>query len=272
MQNSIFSFDALIMWKKITVIAIIVYVFTGCEKETVEEPVDCNENPVQVELISTTDSNCTTDDGEIEVAGTGGNGSYKYSLNGGPSQTSPMFSGLAAGLYEITAIDGNNCSGTLEVNVKNREGLNATVDAQNSGCKKSEGSLTVSAVDGVEPYEYKLNEGSFGTGNTFTGLAGGEYTVTVRDAGGCEVTQTLQVESGVSFANSIASIIDTKCAISGCHNGTQPPDFRTFKNIHDNAANVKTLTANGTMPMNGTLTQEQKDLIACWVDDGALQN
>lgn len=260
------------MWKKIIVIAITVYAFTGCEKETVEEPVDCNVNPVQVELISTTDSNCTTDDGEIEVVGTGGNGTYKYSLDGGTSQSSPVFSGLAAGLYEITATDGNNCSGTLEVEVRNREGLNISVDAQASGCKKSEGSLAVTAVDGPEPYTYKLDNGAFGTTNTFTGLASGEHAVTVRDAGGCEVTQNLKLASGVSFATSVSSIVETKCAISGCHNGTQAPDLRTFTSIHANAANIKTVTANGSMPKNGSLTQEQKDLIACWVDDGALQN
>ena len=255
-------------------IAITVFAFAGqgCEKDTVEEPVDCNANPVEVELISVQDSNCATDDGEVEVAGTGGNGTYKYSLDGGTSQTSPIFSGLPAGLYEITATDGNNCSGTLEVEVMNREGLNMSVDVENAGCKKSEGSLTVTAVDGPEPYTYKVNNGTFGTTNTFTGLASGEYAVTVRDAGGCEVTQNLRVESGVSYATSISPIIETKCAVSGCHNGSQAPDFRTFNTIHANAANIKTLTGNGTMPMNGTLTQEQKDLIACWVDDGALQN
>ena len=260
------------MWKKIIVIALTAYAAAGCEKETVEEPVDCNANPVEVELISTTDSNCATDDGEIEVAGTGGDGSYKYSLEGGAPQSSPTFSGLAAGLYEITVTDGNNCEGILEVEVRNREGLNISVDAQGSGCKKSEGSLTITAVDGPEPYTYKLNNGAFGTANTFTGLASGEYAVTVRDAGGCEVTQTLDVTSGVSFATSVSPIIETKCAVSGCHNGTQAPDLRTFSSIHANAANIKTLTANGSMPMNGTLTQEQKDLIACWVDDGAPQN
>ena len=253
-------------------ITISVYAFAACEKETVDEPVDCNANPVGVELISTTDSNCATDDGEIEVEGTGGNGSYKYSLDGGAAQTSPIFSGLAVGLYEVTATDGNNCSGTLEVEVRNREGLNISVAVQASGCKKSEGSLTVTAVDGPGPYTYKLDNGTFASTNTFTGLPSGEYAVTARDAGGCEVTQNLRVGSGVSFETSVSTIISTKCAVSGCHNGSQAPDLRTFTNIHANAANIKTLTANGTMPVNGTLTQEQKDLIACWVDDGALQN
>jgi hypothetical protein len=260
------------MWKKIIMIGFTVYAFTGCEKEKVEEPVDCNANPVEVELVSTTDSNCASDDGEIEVAGTGGDGSYKYSLDGGASQSSPIFSSLAAGLYDVTVTDGNNCSGTLEVEVRNREGLNISVEAQDAGCKKSEGSLTITAVDGPEPYTYKLDNGTFGTTNTFTGLPNGDHAVTVRDAGGCEVTQNVRLASGVSFATSISPIIETKCAVSGCHSGTQPPDFRSFSNIHANAANIKTLTANGTMPQNGSLTQEQKDLIACWVDDGALQN
>ena len=261
------------MWTRVLIISVLTILFSGCEKETIDEPVDCNANPVELELVSTEDSNCSSDDGEVEVNARGGNGQYKYSLDNGAPQESATFSGLDAGTYEITAVDGNNCSATLEVAVKNRDGLNIDVQVDDSGgCGASQGTVTVSAFDGVEPYTYKLNDGSFGSDNTFTGLARGEYDLIVQDAGGCQVTQTLRVQSGVSFANSISPIIEAKCAISGCHNGTQFPDFRVFKNIHDNAANVKTLTGNGTMPQNGSLTQEEINLIACWVDDGAPQN
>lgn len=262
------------MFRKIIATAVIVTAFAwqGCEEETVDEPVDCNVNPVEVQLSSVEHSNCGATDGEVTLSATGGNGKYKFAIDGGTAQESGVFAGLGAGTYEVTATDGNNCSSTMEVEVLNMEGLNIDVESADSGCKTTQGGVTVTAFDGNEPYAYKLGDAAFSTSNTFSGLGSGDYPLTVRDASGCEVNQTVKVRSGVSFDASISPIIENKCAVSGCHNGSQAPDLRVFKNIHDNAGTIKTVTGNGSMPQNGTLTQNEKDLIACWVDDGALDN
>jgi len=76
----------------------------------------------------------------------------------------------------------------------------------------------------------------------------------------------------VSFLQSVSPIIQRSCAVSGCHAGDQPPDWRVFSNIQDKAQLIKIRTQNRTMPKIGTLTQEEIDLIACWVDQGALDN
>ncbi len=130
----------------------------------------------------------------------------------------------------------------------------------------------MTAFDGTEPYQYRINEGSYSSSHEFTGLSRGTYNLVVADASGCEVTQQVRIRSGVSFAASIKPIIEKSCAINDCHNGSQYPDFRVFKNIQDNAINIKELTADGTMPQEGTLTQNEINLIACWVDDGAPDN
>lgn len=243
-----------------------------CDDEVTPEPVDCAVNPVQLSLVSSSHSNCNAKDGSIEVQATGGSGTYRYQLDGGSEQTSATFGNLGAGVYEITAVDENNCSATVEASLQNEDGVNISFETIPSGCKGSEGSIEVTAFDGTPPYQFKLNNGAAGDISTFSGLQGGEYVLAVNDATGCEVQQTVRVRSGVSFSTSISPIIQNKCAVSGCHNGTQFPDFRTFKNIHDNAGKIKTLTGNRTMPQDGTLTQEEIDMIACWVDDGALDN
>ena len=244
----------------------------ACESEEEPEPVDCNANPVVVTLVSVTDAECNVANGSIEITATGGSGKYRFSLGDAPATTSAIFEELSAGVYEIIAIDDNACEGVLEVAVKNSGGMNITFEATPSGCKTSGATITVNAVDGTAPYQYKLGAGSFTTSNTFPGLPAGDYALVVNDAAGCEVSQHITVSSGVSYSATISGIIKNNCAISGCHAGTQAPDFRVFKNIHDKAAQIKTLTGNRTMPRNGTLTQEQIDLIACWVDDGALEN
>ncbi|MFY7910087.1 MAG: collagen-binding domain-containing protein, partial [Emticicia sp.] len=40
-------------------------------------------------------------------------------------------------------------------------------------------------------YQYRIGGGAFQTGNVFTGLAAGTYTVTIQDAGGCTATSTI---------------------------------------------------------------------------------
>ena len=249
------------------------WAWQACEYEVVPGPVNCDENPVIVQLVSVKDSNCALLDGSVEVVASGGSGTYAYMVGDREPQESPVLEGLGAGVYEITAVDANNCSATLEATVRNTTGMNISFAATEAGgCDGSEGTIEVTAFDGTEPYQYRLDDGTYSSGHTFTDLPRGTYNLTVSDATGCEVTQTVRVRSGISFAESIAPIIEKSCAINDCHNGSQFPDFRVFKNIHDNAAQIKALTGDRTMPQEGTLTQAQINMIACWVDDGALND
>ncbi len=243
-----------------------------CGSDEEANPVDCTENPVVLNIVSVEGSNCASSDGSIEVSATGGSGNYQYQIEDGPLQTSAVFNDISAGVYTVTATDDNNCSASMDVSVNNLSGLNITFETSPGGCKSANGTLEVNATDGTEPYQFKIDNGSFGTTSTFTNLSTGKHTLVVSDATGCEITQSVTIASGISFTSAIAPIISTKCAVSGCHNGSQAPDFRSFTNIKANASQIKTLTGNRTMPQEGSLTQSQIDMIACWVDDGALQN
>ena len=263
------------MQKKFLVfIAMLITVsWQACEYDVLPAEVKCEENPVTLTLVSVVNSNCKLSDGQLQVLATGGSGNYTYKLGSGDPQTSPVFGSLGAALYEVTALDENNCSSMIEVAVLNGNGMNiafTTTDA--GGCGASAGTLTVEAFDGTAPYSYKLNGGSFSSNAVFNNLSSGKYDLVVSDAGGCEITQEVKILSGISYATSISPIIKKSCAINGCHNGSQFPDFRVFKNIHDNASKIKEVTANGSMPRNGSLTQTEIKMIACWVDDGAPEN
>lgn len=83
-----------------------------------------------------------------------------------------------------------------------------------------------------------------------------------------------------TFADDIQPIIQTKCAISGCHNGDMGPDLNwtDFQQFHKRVASglVKYRVTHRIMPPSfspeGPLTQEQINAIACWSDQGALHN
>lgn len=255
----------------ITMIAGLV-LLQGCQYETLKGPVDCEENPVLLQVAFTSDADCALMDGSIRLTASGGAAPYTFAMEDREPQADSLFQGLGAGIYQVSAIDVNNCSATVEVTLKNKNGLNIAFDTRTAGCNGSEGGLTVTATDGTEPYQFKLDDGNFSSSNAFEGLSPRDYMLTVKDASGCVVTQKIRINSGISFSASIAPIIENSCAVTGCHNGSQFPDFRVFKNIHDNAFEIKKLTADGTMPQDGTITQAQINQIACWVDDGALNN
>ena len=244
----------------------------GCEYETIRGPVDCDEDPVILNLASVGNANCELTDGRIEVSASGGTKNYRFKIGQDEPQESPAFEGLAAGVYQITAFDANNCSANIEATVKNINGLNITFQTTAGGCNASNGTITVTATDGTQPYQFKINDGTFEASNSFTSLPPGNYDLVVTDASGCEVSQPVTIRSGINFASSIKPIFETNCTIDDCHNGSQLPDFRQFKNIFDHRTQIKDLTGDRTMPEDGTLTQTEIDMIACWVDDGAPNN
>jgi len=83
----------------------------------------------------------------------------------------------------------------------------------------------------------------------------------------------------ISFANNVKPIIETKCALSGCHNGDNGTDINwtVFKNFQSHGAEVqdritRPASAAGHMPKVGSLTDEQIQTIYCWVAQGAKEN
>ena len=81
---------------------------------------------------------------------------------------------------------------------------------------------------------------------------------------------------GTSFSETIDPIINSNCAVSGCHvNGQQLPTLETYEQISVNSAKIKSRTSNGTMPPPSSglsLTSDQIEAIACWIDSGAQDN
>jgi hypothetical protein len=257
---------------QVSILSMAIVMWQRCVYETLPAPVGCDAYPVMIQLISVIDAHCNLKDGSFQISVSGGTGPYRYTLGDGNFQNDPVFSGLASGNYTVVALDINNCQDTREVIVRNLDGVNIELSTTEAGCKTSNGSISIMAANGTRPYLFKLNGGDFQPDNSFNNLLAGEYTIVVKDAAGCQASQTIRIRSGISFAANISPIIQNNCAINGCHNGSQFPDFRVFKNIQDNAGRIKTQTSSRSMPIGRVLTQTQIEQIACWVDDGALQN
>lgn len=74
----------------------------------------------------------------------------------------------------------------------------------------------------------------------------------------------------ISYTNTIKTIIDNNCI--SCHNGTQSPDLRTYQGNSINGINIKNQVVSRAMPLGGTLTNDEINLISCWVDNGTPNN
>ncbi|MCE7924866.1 MAG: T9SS C-terminal target domain-containing protein [Haliscomenobacteraceae bacterium CHB4] len=141
--------------------------------------------------------------GQITVTASGLDGQYEYSLNGGPSQASNVFSGLTAGTYTVIVTGQLGFTATTNpVTLDNPPALTASTSVAGD-------EVTVTATGGTGTLEYSLDGTNFQASNVFENLDNGIYTFTVRDANGCTATAqaivavntllaTLEVQTGIS--------------------------------------------------------------------------
>lgn len=247
--------------------------FAGCTSNVLEDDkVDCSVSPVSA-TIEVVDSDCGENNGQLSVDASGGTAPYTYILNT-QVQTSNIFNGLAPGNYTLKVEDVNNCTFEMDLQVANKDGVIASSTESAAGCGTANGTITVSASNGVEPYTYRF-DGVSQSSNVKSGLEYGDHVVVITDSDGCSFELATYVPSGISYANSVGPVIMRSCAVAGCHNGDNSlPDFRSLSNVQANAGSIRSRTQSGNMPPSSKppLDQAEIDAIACWVDDGALDN
>lgn len=257
---------------RITVYFLISISVVSCTWEQLDPQVDCITSPLIIQVSETSNTSCGAANGSFVLDATGGEPPYTFSTENSSNATG-SFSGLVAGSYTVDVSDAKGCTSGVTVAIENIDGVNlGELTISDAGCGSQSGQIAIEATGGVEPYIYRLNGGNDQESNTFNNLAKGTYSVSVEDSEGCIVSQEVTVTSGISFENTIKPIIESSCAISGCHNGSVSPDLRTLSTIQSRASAIKTRTGNGSMPKGSTLSQEKIDQIACWVDDGAPSN
>jgi hypothetical protein len=131
----------------------------------------------------------------------GGNSTVTVSATGGtaPYSGTGTFS-VPAGTYSYTVTDANGCTATTTGNIRQPTALTLSLVA---GCAGThDGSITATFGGGTGPYQVKIDSGNYTTQTspyTFTGLTGGQHTVTVRDANQCSNPLQIAVDPCVGF-------------------------------------------------------------------------
>ena len=154
-------------------------------------------------------------DGEVTVEGADGTAPYDYSINGVDFQSSGTFTGLSEGNYTVTVRDANLCTRNVPVTITQPA---TAVDGAITSIThvlcfgNSTGEVTVEGADGTAPYDYSINGVDFINPGTFTGLAAGDYTVTVRDANLCTTTVPVTIDQPLApLDGSITNLVDVSC-------------------------------------------------------------
>src|SRR3569832_1965152 len=142
---------------------------------------------------------------------------YTYSIDGTTFQSSPNFTGVAAGGYTVTVVSNvaGSCQATTNVTVNPPATAPiATASSTDPTCAAPlAGTITVTAPLGAE-YTYSIDGTTFQSSPNFTGVAAGSYTVTVVSnvAGSCQASTNVTVNPPANAPTATASSTDPTCA------------------------------------------------------------
>lgn len=165
--------------------------------------------------INTTNSNCSANDGIIQVLVDNGlstatnlqvsiSGSTGIQQTGSLNNANQFFYGLSNGDYLIT-VTSVGCTYTATTTINSTNLFTVSASTTGTTCGQNNGILQVyPSTGGTLPYTYTLVGPTYNpTSNTtpvstFTGLKYGNYTLTVQDSGLPSCTQTIPVYIGDS--------------------------------------------------------------------------
>ena len=133
---------------------------------------------------------CNSANGQASIIVTqGGTGTLAYLWDDPTAQITATATNLVTGMYEVRVTDINGCIFTEDVFVAEFD-ITLSFDSVPPCNNLNNGSATVNP-DGTPPYSILWETGE--STNTITGLAPGFYSVTVSDATGCVIIDSVEV-------------------------------------------------------------------------------
>ena len=171
---------------------------------------------------------CAAATGTATVTEAGGTAPYTYSWFpfGGTGATA---TGLTPGNYSVTVTDNRLCTETINLTIATATTPTVSItNSKNVSCfGLNDGMATASASGGNAPYMYSWNTTPIQNTNTATGLAPGNYMVTVTDNNGCIATTNVLITQPAAISAN-PNIINSNCGlnngnISIAASGGNPP-------------------------------------------------
>jgi len=152
-------------------------------------------------------------DGAIELSVSGGSAPYAFSWSNGSSAED--LQGLAAGQYEVTVTDNNNCTATRRFTIGNTSSVSLSVTLAAPDCNAGNGSIDLAVSGGAAPYSFAWSNGS--TTEDLANLSAGLYSVTVTDDNGCSAQRSVFLKENNTLS---LKALPTPTSCSGTPSGS----------------------------------------------------
>jgi hypothetical protein len=188
---------------------------------------------VSVSQASQTNVSCNGgNNGSATVSASGGSGfTYNWTPGNPAGDGTATVTGLTAGSWTCTVTNSCGSSNSTMFTITQPAVLTASQSQNNVPCPGfNSGSATVNPSGGTAPYTYSWSP-SGGSAATATGLAPGNYTVTITDSKGCSIqrfftiTDTSTLTASTSQTNVICNGASTGSASVVPSGGTGPYTF-----------------------------------------------
>jgi gliding motility-associated-like protein len=144
--------------------------------------------------FNTTPSTCTNANGKVKATVLGGQSPYKFLWNTGGAKDSLI--NIVAGNYTLTVTDSNNCAIASIASVSTTGMSSISLIKKDPACQSSNGSIKATPLGGQAPYTFLWNNGAIS--DSVFNLNPGTYTVTVTDASGCTLSNSVAIVNQAS--------------------------------------------------------------------------
>ena len=164
-----------------------------------------------------TASTCGNPNAGIDIAVS--NGVTPYNFIWSNNSFSEDLTNVLSGNYTVTVSDNLGCTSYLSISVSDISGPQILLVPSATTCGSTDGSINLSINGGTSNFNYVWNNGD--TTEDVAGLSGGNYSVTVIDANGCEAYASTAV---------IASTYPSIDAVISGNNGCIPLNVQFTNN------------------------------------------
>jgi uncharacterized protein (DUF2141 family) len=144
-------------------------------------------------------------DGNPSLAGQGGNSSVNTGFNSIVIQNTPGAIGGGSNSNGMIVVHCVSASGGFPLTILVDEVIEPTCNGE------TDGSITVSATGGTQPYSFSINGGAFDSATTFDNLGAGNYTLAVMDDDGTVVDTSVVLTEPDAVILSIVNVSDVSC-------------------------------------------------------------
>lgn len=228
---------------------------------------------LDVDLISSGDTQCGESNGHAAISISGGNTPYSigWSLDDQPVTGTLTATALPSGVYKVMVTDTKNCQTSMNVGISDSDAAIITIaDVTPITCfGDSDGTASITLTGGILPYtEILWTTGQ--TGLKATGLTASDYVVSVKDQAGCISTKQINIPGPDPLRATFKDVINPHCfgddngsvrvEASG---GTAPYSYR-WSNTSNSSDHMKDAGAGilsvGITDVNGCVLDTQYDL------------